>query len=319
MRPPGVRRLLDLSQSHVHHHGQAHVHAPATLGAAFAWGISLNTAFVLAELVYGFRAGSLALIADAGHNFGDVLGLALVWWTRHLARRSPTPRHTYGLGRSTILSALANAGLLILGVGALLLETVQRLFHAQAVEGATVIWVAGVGVVINGVTAMFFFADRKNDLNVRSAYVHMASDAVISLGVVISGALMLTMRWYWLDPVMSLAICALLLWSTWGLLRESLLLAVDAVPPGIEPRQVELYLAGLPCVSAVHDLHIWAMSTTDTALTAHLVMSDVPQSDELLLRASRELQERFKIQHMTIQFEHGDGEVPCGQTHHAKY
>ena len=308
-----------MSHAHAHHHGHSHSHAPATLGAAFAWGIALNTAFVAADLVYGFRAGSLALIADAGHNFGDVLGLALVWWTRHLARQSPTPRRTYGFGRSTILSALANAGFLILGVGALLLETVQRLFHAHPVQGQMVMWVAGAGVVINGVTAMFFFADRKNDLNVRSAYGHMASDAVISLGVVISGALMLTMRWYWLDPVMSLAICALLLWSTWGLLRESLLLAVDAVPPGIEPRQVELYLAGLPCVSAVHDLHIWAMSTTDTALTAHLVMSDVPQSDELLLRASRELQERFKIQHMTIQFEHGDGEVPCGQTHHAKY
>ena len=299
-------------RSHGHHHP-----LPSRIGMAFGVGIALNVAFVAAEVVYGVRAGSMALIADAGHNLGDVLGLVLAWWASELAKRSPTSRTTYGLGRSTIWAALVNGSLLMAGVGAIVWESVQRLMHPRGVEGSTVMIVAACGVVINSLTALLFFRDREHDLNVRGAFTHMAADALTSLGVVASGALMVWLGWQWLDPVVSLAIAALLVWGTWGLLREATMLAMDAVPAAIDPTLVQAYLMSQPCVEAVHDLHIWAMSTTETALTAHLVMSTVPASDEMLERITRELQERFRIAHTTIQFEHGDGSSPCAQMHHA--
>jgi cobalt-zinc-cadmium efflux system protein len=234
-----------------------------------------------------------------------------------LAKRTPTSRTTYGFGRSTILAALVNGSLLMAGVGAIAWESVQRLMHPHGVQGGTVMIVAACGVVINALTALMFFRDRAHDLNVRGAFAHMAADALTSLGVVVSGALMLWLGWLWLDPVVSLVIAALLVWGTWGLLREATMLAMDAVPAAIDPTQVQAYLLAQPHVEAVHDLHIWAMSTTETALTAHLVMSTVPASDEMLQRVTRELEQRFHIAHATIQFEHGDGSSPCAQMHHA--
>ena len=295
-------------------HDHSHAHAPASgHGRAFATGIALNTAFVAVELVFGLRAHSLALVSDAGHNFGDVLGLALAWWASNLARRSPTLRRTYGLRRSTILTALANAILLLIAVGAIVWEAAQRLFLPQPVEAGTVIWVAAVGVAINGVSALLFLSGRKADLNIRGAFLHMASDAVVSLGVVATGIAMQIAGWPWLDPVVSIAIAVIITIGTWGLLRESMDLAMDAVPVGISPPDVESYLAALSDVEAVHDLHIWGMSTTEAALTAHLIMRRVPVSDAFLRAVSRELHERFGIEHTTIQFEHGDAEPPCAQ------
>ena len=295
-------------------HDRSHGHAPASgHGRAFATGIALNTAFVAVELVFGLRAHSLALISDAGHNFGDVLGLALAWWASNLARRSPTLRRTYGLRRSTILAALANAILLLIAVGAIVWEAAQRLVQPQPVEAGTVIWVAAAGVVINGVSALLFLSGRKDDLNIRGAFLHMASDAVVSLGVVATGIAMQLAGWLWLDPVVSIAIAVIITVGTWGLLRESMDLAMDAVPVGINPLDVESYLAALADVEAVHDLHIWGMSTTETALTAHLIMRRVPVSDAFLQAVSGELHERFGIEHTTIQFEHGDAEPPCVQ------
>lgn len=309
---------MDALHGHDHSHSHGHHHPlPSRIGVAFGVGIALNVMFVIAEVVYGVRAGSMALIADAGHNLGDVMGLVLAWWASELAKASPTPRTTYGLGRSTILAALANGALLMAGVGAIAWESVQRLVHPRGVNGPMVMIVAACGVAINAITALLFFRDRAHDLNVRGAFVHMAADALISLGVVASGALMLWLGWQWLDPVVSLIIAGLLVWGTWGLLRESVMLAIDAVPAGIDPAQVQAYLLSQPCVEAVHDLHIWAMSTTETALTAHLIMSSVPGSDDMLERVTRELEKRFHIAHTTIQFEHGDGNSPCAQMHHA--
>lgn len=284
----------------------AHTHAP-DFGRAFAWGVALNAAFVAAEAGFGLAADSLALLADAGHNAGDVLGLLLAWWADRLSRRLPTPRRTYGLRRSSVLAALANAALLLVAVGAIAWEAVRRL-HQPPVAGGTVVAVAAIGVAVNAATALLFFAGRRHDLNVRGAFLHMAADAAVSAGVVAAGLVMRATGWAWLDPAVSLAIVAVITAGTWGLLRESLDLALDAVPAGIDPAAVRAYLAGLPGVAAVHDLHIWGMSTTATALTAHLVRPCGRLDDALLARARRELHDRFGIGHVTIQVEAGH---PC--------
>lgn len=282
-------------------------------GRAFLVGIGLNLGFVVAEAVFGLLAHSLALLADAAHNLSDVLSLSLAWGATVLARRLPTQRHTYGLRRTSILAALLNSLILLVAVGGIGWEAIRRIGEPEPIAGATVIWVAAVGVAINGVTAWFFRPGRADDLNIRSAFLHMTADAAISLGVVLAGLGMLVTGWMWLDSAVSLMIVAVIVIATWSMLRESLNLTMDAVPARIDPAHVEAYLAGLPGVIAVHDLHIWGMSTTETALTVHLVKPDASIDDALLSRINRELHEMFGIDHTTVQFELGDATHPCRQ------
>jgi cobalt-zinc-cadmium efflux system protein len=290
-----------------HVHGvSGHSHAPASFGSAFAIGIGLNLGFVILEAIYGIFAHSLALVADAGHNLGDVLGLLLAWGATFLARTAPTERRTYGLRSSSILAALFNAIFLLITVGAIAWEAIRRFGDPAAVEAKTVIWVAFVGILINTATALMFMSGRKRDLNIRAAFLHMAADAAVSLGVVVGGFLIIVTGRQWIDPVISLAIAAVITWGTWGLLRDSINLALHAVPHGIEVAKVRQYLSSLPHVTEVHDLHVWPMSTTETALTAHLVR-DVDSCDcALLEQAARELHHKFEIQHATLQFETQD-------------
>ena len=271
------------------HGGLGHSHAPADFGRAFAVGTALNIGFVVVQVVFGLYAHSLALLADAGHNLGDVLGLVLAWWASHLVKTAPTERRTYGLGRSSILAALANAVFLLVAVGGITWEAIRRFNDPAPVAGGTVIWVAAVGIAINTGTALLFMSGRKGDLNVRGAFLHMAADAAVSAGVVVAGVAILWTGWQWLDPVTSLVINAVVVWGTWGLLRDSTNLALDAVPAGIDTAAVRGYLESLPGVEAVHDLHIWALSTTQTALTAHLVKPDATLNDGLLARALRRI------------------------------
>ncbi len=304
---------------HHHDHGghqtHAHSHAPADFGRAFAIGIALNTAYVVGEAVYGVLANSLALLADAGHNAGDVVSLGLAWLAAWLSKRAPSSRYTYGLRSSSILAALANAVLLALVTGAIAWEAVLRLMHPEPAAGVTMMEVAAVGIAINGVTALMFASGRDRDLNVRSAFQHMASDALVALGVVVAGAAILFTRWLWLDPAVSLVISAVIVWGTWSLLREALALALAGVPPGVDQSGVADYLAGLPGVTDVHDLHIWGMSTTETALTAHLVRPGAALDDVLLSEVCAELRRRFAIHHATLQVE--CGEAPCELADHA--
>ena len=297
---------------HDHGHGaHAHSHAPADFGRAFAIGIALNSVYVVAEAAYGVFANSLALLADAGHNAGDVVSLGLAWLAAFLSKRAPSSRYTYGLRSSSILAALANAVLLALVTGGIAWEAVLRLMKPEPAAGVTIMAVAAVGIAVNGVTALMFMSGRERDLNVRSAFQHMASDALVALGVVATGAAILLTHWLWLDPAISLAISAVIVWGTWSLLREALALALAAAPAGIDTRGVADYLAGLPGVTEVHDLHIWGMSTTETALTAHLVKPDAPADDALLQRACAEIKARFAIGHATLQFETGSEAHPC--------
>jgi cobalt-zinc-cadmium efflux system protein len=287
---------------HGHAHGGGHSHAPASFGMAFAIGTALNAAFVAAQVFYGLLAHSVALLADAIHNFGDVLGLLIAWGATLLLKRLPTQERTYGWGRSTILASLANAIVLLIGCGAIALEAIQRFNDPTPVGGPTVMWVAALGIIINGATALLFMRGRKGDLNVRGAFLHMAADAAVSAGVVVAGLLIALTGWAWLDPFTSLAIVVVIVAGTWGLLRDSVNLALDAVPEGIELAKVEAALRALPDVLDVHDLHVWGLSTTDTALTAHLVHdgSDAPR---LILRAVEEVRVHFKIGHATFQVE----------------
>jgi len=296
-------------------HGEAYEtrtrYGTSNYGRAFAVGVTLNLGFVIAEVIYGRAAHSLALVADAGHNLSDVLGLALAWGAMILARRHPTPERTYGFRRASILAALINAAVLLISVGAIAWEAIGRLQSPNAVEGKTVMWVAAVGIAINAGTALMFMSGRKGDLNIRGAFMHMAADAVIALGVVVTGAVMLYTGWLWLDPVASLVIVALVVYGTWGLLRDSVNLALDAVPEGIDVDGVKAYLGSLPTCVEVHDLHIWGMSTTETALTAHLIMGNSVCDDALLAKAAHELHDKFGIEHATLQVEFGDPAYPC--------
>lgn len=292
---------------HGHNHG-----APAS-SRTFAVGIGLNVLFVIVEVTFGLRAHSLALLSDAGHNLGDVLGLGLSWGAVILARRPPSERHTYGMRRASILASLGNAILLLVAVGGISWEAVQRLAQPYAVEGGTVVVVAAIGVVVNGLAALLFMSGRHHDLNVRSAFVHMLSDAAVSVGVVLAGiAIQLTGK-SWLDPVVSLGVGAVIVLGTWSLLRESLRLAMDAVPEGTDLPAIQDFLGELPGVTAVHDLHVWAMSTTETALTVHLVVPDHVVNDDTMATICRDLHDRFGIEHTTIQVERGDGSTECGQ------
>ncbi|MGE0848930.1 MAG: cation diffusion facilitator family transporter [Hyphomicrobiaceae bacterium] len=289
-----------------HQHASGHSHAPGDFGWAFAVGTALNLLFVVIETASGFLANSMALLADAGHNLSDVFALLIAWTANSLARRAPTPRYTYGLGSSSILAALANAVILLVAVGAIAVEAVQRFGRPEPVAGFTVMVVAGVGIVINGVTAWMFARGRKSDLNVRGAYLHMVADAAVSLGVVLAGLAILLTGWTWLDPLVSLAIAGVIVWGTWGLLRDSVNMALHGVPAGIDPRAVRLHLEQVPGVASIHDLHIWPMSTTETALTCHLVMPQGSPGDAFLAAVARSLHDRFGISHATLQVEKGE-------------
>ena len=288
------------------HHACSHDQRPYTasdFGAAFAIGTALNIAFVVAQVVAGIFAHSLALLADAGHNFGDVLGLLLAWGATYLAKTRATPRRTYGLGRSSILAALVNAILLLIAVGGITWEAIRRFDNPGEVGGKMVMIVAAIGIVINGVTAMLFFAGRHHDLNIKGAFLHMTADAAVSAGVVVAGLLIVVTRWHWIDPVASLIINAVIIWSTWGLLRDSVLMALDAVPQNVDPSAVRNYLEAQSGVTAAHDLHIWPLSTTRTALTVHLEMPDGPPGDAFLHHLCETLHDQFGIEHATVQIE----------------
>jgi cobalt-zinc-cadmium efflux system protein len=297
----------------VNHH---HHHAPPDYNRAFAAAVILNVGFVIVEAVYGVLSDSLALLTDAGHNLSDVLGLLLAWGAAALAKKRPSPRRTYGFSRATIFASVFSGLLLMGAVGAIGWEAVNRLMEPPQPSGKIIMIVAAIGVVINTATALLFLSGKDHDLNIRGAFLHMAADAAVSLGVVISGGLILFYGMNWIDPVISLVIAAVIFLSTWGLLRDSLNLAVDAVPRNVDPDEVRDYLSGLPGVRALHDLHIWPMSTTNTALTAHLVMDIFPDSDRFLNDVAQVLETRFSINHPTIQMERHDSDIVCHQSLH---
>jgi len=306
-----------LGAHHHHHHGHDHGHGHShgsshgpSLGRAFAIGVVLNSAFVAVEAVFGFLSGSMALVADAGHNLSDVLSLLIAWGATTLAARPPSQRFTYGFKSSSILAALTNAALLLLALGAITVETVRRLIDPQPVAGGTVVLVALVGIVINTATALMFMRGRHGDLNVRGAFLHMAGDAAVSAGVVIAGLLIQRTGALWIDPVTSLVIVGVIFWGTWGLLKDSLKLGLHGVPPHIDESAVRTFLESRPGVNAVHDLHIWPMSTTETALTAHLVMPGGCPGDTFLHDLAHELHHDFAIGHATMQVER-EAEAAC--------
>lgn len=294
-----------MAHNHAHH---GHHHGPASYDKRFATGIALNVVFVVVEVVYGFAADSMALLADAGHNLSDVLSLVLAWGAVYLARKQPSRKLTYGMGRSTIYASFINACLLLVAIGAITLEAVQRLLHPVPVSAGVVVWVAAVGTIINTATALLFMSGRKGDLNIRGAFLHMAADAGVSLGVVAAALVIAATDAVWLDPVISLAIVAVIAIGTWGLFRESVDLAMDAVPRGIDLKAVERYLLEIPGITAYHDLHVWPLSTTSTALTVHLVhpAGEIPDDSDFLHQIGDELHERFGIDHATIQLETDD-------------
>ena len=297
--------------AHAGHSHAGHSHAPSSFGRAFAIGTALNVSFVLIETFFGLRANSVSLLADAGHNLSDVAGLLIAWGASVLATRGPTARRTYGLRSSSILAAVVNAVFLLLALGAIVWEALTRFQTPESVAAGTIAWVAGAGILVNGATALLFMAGRKHDLNIRSAYMHMAADAGVSAGVLIGGIAIVYTGWLWLDPVISITIAVIIALSTWGLLRESVNLALNAVPAHLDPATVESYLRGLPGVTGVHDLHIWGMSTTDVALTAHIIRPEVCDDDVLLRDAAHTLQSRFGISHPTLQIERGHGPHDC--------
>jgi cobalt-zinc-cadmium efflux system protein len=305
MRRSGVRMG---HEHHDHDHHGHHHHASRDFGLAFAVGIALNFAFVVVEAAYGVLAHSMALLADAGHNLSDVLALALAWGASRLARRGPSARYTYGLRSTSILAALFNSALLLLVTGGIVWEAIQRLFEPEAVASRTVMWVALAGIAVNAASALPF-ARSGGDLNIRAAFLHLVVDAAISLGVVLAALLTLYTGWLWVDPVVGIAIALVIVAGTWGLLRDSVTLALNAVPAHIDPAGVRTYLAKLAGVVEVHDLHIWAMSTTETALTVHLVMPKGHPGDAFTAEICKELRERHHVHHTTVQIE--TGAQPC--------
>jgi len=299
---------------HEHREHHSHRHIGGDYGRAFAIGIGLNLAYVVGEAAIGLLAGSLALLADAGHNLGDVLALALSWGAALLSRRGPSQRFTYGLRSSSILAALANAIILLVVTGGIAWEALWRLRHPVAIEGGLIAWVAAAGIVVNGATALLFLPGRARDLNIRSAFLHMAADALISAGVVVTGVAIALTGLLWLDPAVGLVISATIVYATWGLIKDAISLALNAVPEAVDAAAVRGHLAAFPGVAAIHDLHIWGMSTTETALTCHLVMPGGHPGDAVLGRLARELETGFGIHHATIQIELADSDEVCALT-----
>lgn len=282
-----------------------HQHDSVNYGFAFGFGIILNMLFIIVEVVYGILGDSLALLADAGHNLSDVFGLIIAWIAVWLGKKAPTTNRTYGYKRSSILAALLNAIFLLIAIGGIAWEAIQRFSSPASVNGTTVIIVAIIGIVINAVTAMLFMSGRKHDLNIRGAFLHMFADALVSLGVVVAGFMILWTGWAWLDPLVSLVIAIVIFFGTWSLLKESLNLSLDAVPKGIDLNEIKNYLEKDPTILEVHDLHIWGMSTTEVALTVHLIRSKTEDHDIFLQTLAEELHEKFGIEHATIQIEKG--------------
>lgn len=299
-------------RGHGHRHGAGgHNHAPASFGQAFAIGLALNLIYVFGEAFYGIVGHSMALLADAGHNLSDVLGLAGAWGATWLGRKLPGGRYTYGLRRSSILTALGNAVLLLVVTGGIAWAAVQRLFAPEHPGGEIIIVVAAIGIFVNGFTALLFLSGRKGDLNVRGAFMHMAADALVAAGTALAGAVILWTGWNWVDPAVSLAVSAVIIIGTWSLLRDSVNLSLDAVPDAIDLVEVETYLRALPGIAAIHDLHVWGLSTTDTALTVHLVRQNGAGGEALLPHIAEEVRERFGIGHATIQLETLEAAEAC--------
>lgn len=284
-------------------HNHNYSHEQNDYNKVFAFGIILNVIYVVVEFIFGLKINSMALIADAGHNLSDVLGLLLAWGATYLARSSTTTTRTYGLRKSTILAAFFNAIILLIAVGAITIEAVRKFISPESVQGTTMMVVAGIGVVINSLTALFFLKGKENDINIKGAFLHMAADAGISLGVVVAGLILTYTNWLWLDPAMSLVIVLVITIGTWGLLKESFMLSMDAVPNKINVSKVKQYLISLPFVKDIHDLHIWGMSTTETALTAHLIVEKFPTDNQLVETINTKLHDDFGIEHPTIQLE----------------
>jgi len=297
-----------------HHHGHSQVQFGLAFGRVFAIGVALNLGYVAVEAGIGVASGSLALVADAGHNLGDVLGLFLSWGAAVLSRRRPGGRYTYGYRASSILAALANAVILLVVTGGIAWESLWRLWHPVPVAGVTIAWVAAIGILVNGGTALLFAAGRRDDLNLRSTFLHMAADALVAAGVVVAGLAIVLTGLLWLDPAVSLLVSAVIVYGTWDLVRQSMRLALDAVPEGIDVETVRRHLLGLPGVIAIHDLHIWGMSTTENALTCHLVIPGGHPGDAVLSQAARELEARFGVHHTTIQIELADTDEACALT-----
>jgi cobalt-zinc-cadmium efflux system protein len=302
----------NLSHPHAGHSHNHHHHSDSSPhGRAFAFAIVLNTLFVLVEFGYGITTNSTALMADAGHNLSDVLGLLLAWGAAILSRKAPSERYTYGLRSTSTLAALANAMFLLMACGAIALEAIQRFSHPPLVAGLTITLVAGIGIVINGLSAWLFVKGSKSDLNIRGAYLHMAADTAVSLGVALAGVAMFYTGWYWLDPAISLAIVTVIVISTWGLLREAVKLILIAVPAHIDVNALETYLRQCDGVTDIHDLHIWGMSTTESALTVHLVMPAGYPGDTFMDAIVQTLKERFSVLHCTLQVEQGTTDHYC--------
>ncbi len=293
----------DHSHGHGGHGGHGHSHAPASFGRAFAIGTALNLGFVVVEAAYGIIAGSMALLADAGHNLSDVLGLLIAWGAATLARRTPTARYTYGLRSSSILAAFLNALLLLVAIAMIAFEAVRRFAEPAPVACGTVMAVAAVGILVNGITAWLFMSGRKGDLNIRGAFLHMVADAAVSAGVVVAGFIITRTGWSWLDPVTSLVIVAVIAVGTWGLLRDSVNMSLQATPPGLDAGEIDAFLLSQPGVSATHDLHVWPMSTTETALTVHVLMPGGYPGDAFTATVVASLKQRFGIDHSTVQIE----------------
>lgn len=298
-----------MAHDHTHNHTQP---GAKDFGRAFAIGIALNVIFIVIEVIYGIMIDSLALIADAGHNLSDVLGLIIAWAASYLVKKSATEKYTYGYKKSSVLAAFLNALILLVAIGVIIREAIGRFSQPAAIEGETIMIVAGIGVLINAATAFLFFSGRKDDLNIKGAFLHMAADAVISLGVVTVGLVLTFTNLYWLDPVVSIVIAVIIFWGTWDLLRDSVSLSLDAVPKHIDKSAVEQYLAALPELKSFHDLHIWPMSTTETALTVHIVLANQCDCNKLIENIDHDLEHRFKISHTTIQIEDG-GDGDCHQ------
>ncbi len=298
---------------HQGHNHPRHGHAEANYGRAFAIGIAANLAYLGGEAVAGIFSGSLALLADAGHNLGDVLGLALSWWAAVLGRRQPSGRFTYGLRSSSILAALANAIILLVVTGGIAWEAIWRISHPMPLASGVIIAVAAIGIFVNGGTALLF-SSGAGDLNVKSAFLHLAADALVTAGVVAAGVVIWLTNWLWLDPLVSLIVSAVIVFGTWGLLKSAIGLALDAVPEGLDIAAVRTHLLALPGVSGLHDLHIWGMSTTETALTCHLIMPVGHPGDAALNEMAQQLHHRFGIQHATIQIELADTDEACALT-----
>ena len=291
---------------HEHSSHAGHAHAPKDFGFAFAIGTALNVGIVLLEGIYGYISNSMALLADAGHNLSDVFGLLMAWGATALVKRAPTPRFTYGLGASSILAALGNAMFLLIACGGIAWEAITRFANPEPIAGTTVMVIAAIAIAVNGFVAWLFKSGGEDDINIRGAYLHMASDAAISLGVLVAAFATMQTGWLWLDPLVSLAIVGVIVWGTWALLHDSVTMALHAVPKGIDVVAVRQLLERLPGVTKIHDLHIWPMSTTQTALTCHLVMPSGHPGDAFIVDAGTSLRQRFSIHHATFQIEHGD-------------